>query len=65
MSPSYDRNLKRLGALKGCKMFAATWELHVANLCKWKVEGVVGAVLINRKSYMQLQEHFDMSKKQE
>jgi len=65
MSPSYDRNLKQLDAPKGHKTFAAAWEQHVANLYKRSVESEVGGTILNRKSYTQLQDHYDIIKKQQ
>jgi len=64
LSPAYDRNLKKLDATKGYKTFAKVWDLHVANRLKEQLSGLEAEVqTINRKSYLQLQNHYDNKEK--
>jgi len=62
MTESYDRHSKRLDAARGYKAFAKAWDLQVANLFKAQLDGE-RVQMIHRKSYLQLQEHFDNLKR--
>jgi len=65
LSPSCQRDCKRLDSAKGYKTFAKAWDLHVANLHRSAVEGGWGDGVqrTNRKSCVQLQERFDTLKR--
>jgi len=58
LSPNCDRTGTRLDSAKGCKTFAKAWDLELASLCTRKLEGEA-VTLTNRKSCLQLQQHFD------
>jgi len=62
MSPSYLRTAG-LDTAKGYKTFAKAWDLQVANLYSAAVSGHSGIQRVNRKSYIQLQQHCDNLKK--
>lgn len=61
MVSDYSRNAK-LDTRRGYKAFAKAWELEVANTFRSKLAGD-DVQTINRKSHVQLQEHFDNLKK--
>lgn len=64
MSVAYERNCGRgLDSSKGYKTFARAWDLHVFNLCRAAINGSDDE-MINRKSYVQLQNHYDNLQKQ-
>jgi len=65
LSPTYDRQLKKLDAPKGYKTFAKVWDLHVANRLKESLQGEEDVLLINRLSHTQLQDHCDNKEKHE
>jgi len=58
LSKEYDRNATRLDSTKGYKTFVKAWDLELAARYTRKLEGE-DVTLINRKSYIQLQQHFD------
>jgi len=62
MEPNCDRNAKNLSAAKGYKTFAKAWNFHVSNLFTRKLAGITSVVVINRKSTVQLQQHYDKRK---
>jgi len=62
MEPNCDRNAKNLSAAKGYKTFAKAWNFHVSNLFTRKLAGTTSVVVINRKSTVQLQQHYDKRK---
>lgn len=65
MSPSYDRHGKfRLDAARGYGSFARAWNIEAGNRYKAQLDGQEDVVLVNRKTYLQLQEHFDIMEKQ-
>jgi len=61
MSESHSR-LGRLDGPKGHRTFSQAWDLHVANRVRERHEGI-SVQTINRKSIVQLQEHYDNLKK--
>jgi len=63
MKDSYSRTAK-LDAGKGYKTFAKAWNLRVSNLYKAKLDGMTDVVVVNRKSYVELQRHYDEVLKQ-
>jgi len=64
LEPNYDRNAKSLSSAKGYKTFAKAWNFHVGNLFSQKLAGDNSVVIINRKSTVQLQQHYDQRKRQ-
>mgnify|MGYP007080208264 CR=1 FL=1 len=58
-----DRNCKRLDSARGYKRFEKAWDLHVANTL-WASLNGEDVQLINQKSCIQLQQHFDNLQKQ-
>lgn len=60
---NYDQNCNNLNGPRGYKTFTILWDNFVANSHKRRIEGEE-ATLITRKSYTQLQDHFDTLKKQ-
>ena len=63
MVPACSRKAKGLDGPRGFKTFAKAWDLHVANRIRDCHNGEE-AQKINRKSYLQLQQHFDNLVKQ-
>jgi len=59
MHADYDRS-SRLDGPRGYKSFARAWDIHVANRFKSKLDGNEDALIINRKSCIQLQQHYDI-----
>lgn len=57
MEENYDRR-GVLSSARGYKTFAKAWNLHLANLFARQLAGEK-VVLVNRKSAVQLQEHYD------
>jgi len=64
MAPSYSRDSRRLDGPAGCKTFSKAWDLQVANLYRASIDGDADVQRINRKSYVQLQDHSDILKRQ-
>jgi len=62
MLPSHSRNAG-LESTKGYKTFAKAWDLQIASLYSAAVSGDSDIQGVNRKSYTQLQQHFDNLKK--
>jgi len=58
MEGSYDRNATRLDSTKGYKTFVKAWELQLANTLRASLDGE-DVQVIHRKSYLQLQQHYD------
>jgi len=62
MEDSYDRK-GALSSSRGYKTFAKAWNLHVSNLFARQLAGEK-VVVVNRKSAVQLQEHYDRKTRQ-
>jgi len=70
LSKSHDRHAACLNSAKGYKRFAVEWDRQVANRHKTRLSALDGstleddesdtnAVIVNRKTYLQLQQHCD------
>jgi len=63
MSSSYSRDARRLDGPTGYRTFSKAWDLHVANRIRDSHTGD-SVQKINRKSFLQLQDHYDNLLKQ-